>query len=306
MGMLSRTWCIIATKNRKEKFLDAWDDIQYLLALVRHGSVRGAAAALKVNHTTVSRRVQALERRLGSRLIQRTPEGYSLTSDGETIYASGKMIEHELGLAMKRVQGSDDSVSGKIRITLTDLLFDLVSPALQSLLAVHTDLELEIAVSAHLSDIARRNADIALRLSTHPPEDLIGRKLGRLPIAIYASKKLVGDSNVVDLHKLPWIRWSDPWKQGNHESWPQEHYPEARIVARVDSYLALEQMVILGAGVALLSPLSADRRDDLVQLTEVIEELGIDLWILMHPDLRGVRRIKIVMDAVEEYTANLF
>jgi len=298
--MLSYDWCKIAPKNGEKNFLDAWDDIQYLLALVRHGSVRGAAHALKVNHTTVSRRVHALESRLDSRLIQRTPDGYSLTSDGKIIYDSGKIIEHEFGLALKRVQGSNNLISGKIRITLTDLLFDLISPTLQELLTIHTNLKLEIAISAHLSDIARRNADIALRLSAHPPEDLVGRKLGRLPIAIYASKKLVSDPDSVDLNKLPWVRWSDPWKKGNHESWPQEHYPKARIAARVDSYLALEKMVILGTGVALLSPLSANRRGDLVQLSEVIEELGIDLWILMHPDLRGVRRIKVVMDAVTQ------
>ena len=113
--------------------LNAWDDFRFFLALVRYGSVRGAAAALKVNHTTVSRRIRGLERRLGSRLVQRTPDGYELTDDGEVIFASGESIERELESAAQRVQGSDDSVSGKVRITMTDLLLQMTGLTRKSL-----------------------------------------------------------------------------------------------------------------------------------------------------------------------------
>ena len=275
-----------------------WDDVRYLLALVRYGSVRGAAAALKVNHTTVSRRIRGLERRLGSRLVHRTPEGYELTSDGEVIFTSGEAVEREMASAAQRVQGADDSVSGKIRIALTDLLLDLIGPALKTLANEYPELELEISVNPRLTDIARRDADIALRLSPQPPEDLIGRKLGRMPAAIYAATERKFDAENADLGALPWIRWQEPWRQARLETWPDEHFPEARIAARVDSYSALEQMVVLGAGVAILTPWSADKRDGLTPLSDPIDELGIDLWLLMHPDLRGVRRAKTVVDAV--------
>ncbi len=260
--------------------------------------MRRAAAALKVNHTTVSRRLRGLEGRLGSRLVQRTPDGYALTDDGEVIFASGEVIERELEIAAQRVQGSDDSLSGKVRITLTDLLLDLTGSALQALLEEHPGLELEISVGTELVDLSRRDADIALRFSPGPPEDLVGRRLGRMPAAIYAAKKLGLDAEPVDLSQVPWIRWQEPWRQARQETWPDEHYPEARVAARVDSYTALEQLVALGAGVGILTPWSADNRDDLVRLCEPIDELGIDLWVLIHPDLRGVRRIRSVTDAL--------
>lgn len=85
--------------------LEAWDDIRFFVALIRYGSVRSAASALKVNHTTVSRRLRALEQRLGSRLVQRTPDGYALTSEGEKIFASGQVIERELGLTPWSIAG---------------------------------------------------------------------------------------------------------------------------------------------------------------------------------------------------------
>jgi len=286
--------------------LNAWDDFRFFLALVRYGSVRGAAAALKVNHTTVSRRIRGLERRLGSRLVHRTPDGYALTNDGEVIFASGESIERELESAAQRVQGSDDSVSGKVRITMTDLLLQMTGPALQSLMEVHAGLQLEISVSTQLTDLARRDADIALRLSSQPPDDLVGRKLGRMPAAIYAARKLGLDADSVDLRTLPWVRWQEPWKQQRLETWPDEHYPEAKVAARVDSYTTIEQLVVLGVGIAILTPWSADDRGDLVQLSGTIDELGMDLWLLMHPDLRGVRRVKAVNDALTHTLRNKF
>ena len=252
--------------------MNTWDDIRFFLALVRYGSVRRAAAALKVNHTTVSRRLRGLEGRLGRTLVQRTPDGYALTDDGEVIFASGEAIERELDLAAQRVQGSDDSLSGKVRIALTDLLLDLTGPALQALLEEHPGLELEISVGTELVDLSRRDADIALRFSPGPPEDLVGRRLGRMPAAIYAARKLGLDAQSVDLGQVPWIRWREPWRQARQETWPDEHYPEARVAARVDSYTALEQLVALGAGVGVLTPWSADKRDDLVRLSEPIDE----------------------------------
>jgi len=89
------------------------------------------------------------------------------------------------------------------------------------------------------------------------------------------------------------------------EIWAEERFPGARVTARVDTYAGLERFVALGAGVALLTPWSADKRDDLVRLTQPIDELETDIWLLMHPDLRGVRRIKIVMDALTSALAEL-
>lgn len=284
--------------------LEAWDDVRFLLALIRFRTVRGAASALQVNHSTVSRRIRGLERRLGTLLVQRTPDGYDLTRDGEVVFASGEAVERELESAARRVQGADTSISGKVRIALTDLLLDVVGPSLAALMHEHGRLQLELSASPRLADIARRDADIALRLSPKPPEDLVGKKLARMPAAIYSARKL-GLTSDADLTTHPWIRWQAPWKQARLETWPEERFPEAKIAARVDSYGALEQMVALGAGVGILTPWSADQCADLTRLTEPIDELGIDLWLLMHPDLRGIRRVKLVVDAITQAVNNL-
>ena len=85
------------------------------------------------------------------------------------------------------------------------------------------------------------------------------------------------------------------------DTWVARHYPHSRSVAVVDSDFTLENLVAAGAGVGLLAPVSADQRDDLVRLTPDIPELTLDVWLLIHPDLRGVQRIKVVADTLAAY-----
>ena len=92
-----------------------------------------------------------------------------------------------------------------------------------------------------------------------------------------------------------------PWNQNRLDTWVEENYPNSQAGARVDSNFALENMVAGGAGIGVLSPLSAGKRSDLVRLSPDIEELAMDLWLLIHPDLRGVRRVKVVADALTEF-----
>lgn len=276
--------------------MQQWDDVRFLLAVIRYGSLRRASVALNVNHATVSRRLRDLERRVGSRLVQRTPDGYVLTPDGKVMFAAGETIEQQLMAATQRVQGGDDVLAGKVRIAMTDLLTQLAAPTLQRLSEEHPGLELQVFVGSHHLDVGRRDVDIALRFSSEPPQDLVGRKLDRMPMALYGARRLGLKGE--DLANQAWVRWQEPWRHLLVEHWVDKHYPGARVAARVDSYGALEALVASGAGVGLLTPWSAAKRNDLLLLFEPAEVLAEPLWILMHPDLRGVRRIKVVVDAL--------
>ena len=97
------------------------------------------------------------------------------------------------------------------------------------------------------------------------------------------------------------MRWKAPWNKVSLDTWVGQHYPHSRSAAVVDSDFALENLVAAGAGVGILAPLSADQRDDLVRLTPDIPELTLDVWLLVHPDLRDVQRIKVVADTLATY-----
>ena len=282
-----------------------WDDIRYLLALVRRGSVRAAATQLQVNHTTVSRRIKRMEQRLGSRMVQKTPGGYQLTGSGEAMLAAGERIEQDLAMVLKQVEGADQAVTGKVCITLTDILLKLARSVITELLDTYPGLVIELSSTPAMADIMRLDSDIALRLVARPPEDLVGRRIARIPAAVYGAATSGLTPQSVHLETARWVRWRAPWNQNRLDTWVQENYPDRETGARVDSNFALESMVAGGAGIGVLAPWSADKRDDLVRLTPDIDELTLDLWLLTHPDLRGVRRVKVVADALAEFFSNI-
>jgi molybdate transport repressor ModE-like protein len=282
-----------------------WDDIRYLLALVRRGSVRAAAADLQVNHTTVTRRIKRMERQLGSRLVQKIPGGYQLTHSGDAVLAAGERIESDLASVLKQVEGADKAVTGKVRITLTDILLKLARSAVTQLLDDYPDLDIEISSTPSLTDIMRLDSDIALRLVALPPEDLVGRRVARIPAAVYGAANSGLTQENVRLETARWVRWRAPWNQNRLDTWVADNYPDSRTGAWVDSNFALENMVAGGAGIGILAPLSADKSQDLVRLGPDIDELTLDLWLLIHPDLRGVRRVKVVADALAGFFGNI-
>jgi molybdate transport repressor ModE-like protein len=278
-----------------------WDDIRYLLALVRRGSVRAAAIELKVNHTTVTRRIKRLEQRLGARMVQKVPGGYQLTDAGAALLAAGERIEADLALVLQQVEGVDSEITGAVRITMTDILLKLARSTITALLNEYPGLEIEITSTPHMTDIMRLDSDIALRLVVAPPEGLVGRRIARISTAVYAAASSGLTAKKLNLASARWVRWAQPWSQNRLDTWVGEHYPDSGTGARVDSNFALENMVAAGAGIGILAPVSADKRDDVVRLTPDIKDLGLDLWLLTHPDLRGVKRVKIVSDALRGF-----
>lgn len=278
-----------------------WDDIRFLLALLRLGSVRAAARELQVNHTTVTRRLKRLEQRLGSRVAQRTPEGYRATRAGQALQQAGERMEAELDKVLKQIEGADLAVEGRVHLTLTDILLRLARPALARLLHQHPRLELEISSNPGMSDIMRMDSDIALRIVTDPPQDLVGRPIAQIPVAVYAGRCSGLAPDTVALEQAPWVRWKAPWNKVSLDTWVERNFPLSRRVAVVDSDFTLENLVAAGAGVGILAPVAADQRDDLVRLTPDIPELALDVWLLIHPDLRGVQRIKVVADTLADY-----
>lgn len=282
-----------------------WDDIRYLLAIVRRGSVRAAAAELQVNHTTVTRRIKRMERRLGSRLVQKIPGGYQLTHSGDAVLAAGERIESDLASVLKQVEGADKVVTGRVRITLTDILLKLARSAVAQLLDDYPDLDIEISSTPSLTDIMRLDSDIALRLVAMPPENLVGRRIARIPAAVYGPAASGLTQRNVKLESARWVRWRAPWNGHRLDTWVADNYPNSRTGAWIDSNFALENMVAAGAGLGVLAPLSADKRKDLVRLGPDIDELTLDLWLLIHPDLRGVRRVKVVADALAGFFGNI-
>jgi DNA-binding transcriptional LysR family regulator len=271
-----------------------WDDLRFFLAVSERGSISGAAKLLNVNHSTVLRRLASLEKRLGSRLFDRLPGGYEMTAQGEELRNQLRGVSEQIENAQRSLSGRDLKLSGAIRITTTDTLMrGLLMPYLAEFHDLNPATQMEIVVNNTFLSLTRREADVAVRPSNIVPENLLGRRVGRLRTAIYASKNYLQKN----AKKKQWAahNWVAPDETLSHltqAKWMRENIPEDRVVVRVDSLVGMVAAVRCGMGVGMLLCLLADEETELVRLTEPVDELDTDLWILTHPALKGVARIK--------------
>jgi DNA-binding transcriptional LysR family regulator len=279
-----------------------WDDLRFFLAVSERGSISGAAKLLNVNHSTVLRRLGSLEKRLGARLFDRLPDGYEITAQGEELRNQLRGVSEQIETAQRRLSGRDLGLYGAIRITTTDtLMHGLLMPYLAEFRALHSAIQMEIAINNSFLSLTRREADVAVRPSNTIPENLVGRRVGRLHSAIYASKSyLKRNPKKKEWAAHDWVAPDEALAHLAQAKWMRENIPEARIAVRVDTLLGMIAAVRSGMGLGLLLCLLADAEKDLVRLAEPAEELDTDLWLLSHPALKGVARIKALTDFLND------
>ena len=166
-----------------------WGDLKFVLTVARERTLAAAGRKLRVDPTTVGRRVLAIEEQLGVRLFDRTGEGYLMTNAGRIATRHAEKVEGIVGSLEQQIEGADRRVEGPVRITALDALFDaLLIPALPAFIARYPGLELTLSSSFDTIDLSKREADIAIRPSKPVEPDFIGRKLGRAAMAVYAAR----------------------------------------------------------------------------------------------------------------------
>lgn len=277
-----------------------WDDLRTVLAIADAGSLAGAARRLGVSHATAFRRLGAIEARLGVRLFERARGGYAPTPAGEDVAATARRVEAEVVGVERRVAGRDLLPSGSVRVTTTDtLLQGLLSPAFAAFRASYPEIALEVAISNVLFSLSKRESDVAIRPTHDPPENLVGRRIGRIAQAVYgATGRHRRPEAPAERGDLEWVGPDERMSYVALEAWMQRHGLDGRCRYRVDSLDGIRAGVRDGLGVAVLPCYLADADDRLVRIGEPIPELATDLWLLTHPDLRGVARIRALMDHV--------
>jgi DNA-binding transcriptional LysR family regulator len=275
-----------------------WDDVRVFLAVHRQGTLAGAARALKIDQTTVGRRLAALEEALQARLFDRTPDGLRLTPAGDGILAPAEQVEASVLQLERTASGADARIEGTVRLATSEtLVVEFLMTPLRSLLTRYPQIALELAVGANFVDLSRREADVALRLRPkgNPPaqENVIVRKAAEIGFAVYASHD--GDRDAVidyddDNLSLP----------GGREL---RALPRKRSPLRVGSLLSMASAIRAGVGIGILPCFIADRDPRLARVAET--DVRAEAFVLVHPDLRFMARVRVVMDALIETMATL-
>lgn len=273
-----------------------WDNLRIFLALARQKSVRGAAGALGVSHSTVSRRIENFEESLGVRLFERLPDGFVLTPFGEDTMQTARRLEEAVNGLERRVLGQDARLRGDLRVTMPDLLAaKLLMPDLVAFGKRYPDINLEVAISYTPFDLGRREADVAIRITRDPPEALVGRKIITYARATYASRTYLAEHDpVAEPDSVTWIGWDD---RSRHPRWVRETpFPGAPVRGRLNNAMVQLAAAKAGMGLAMLPCFMGDTEADLLRVPPGKPEPAWDIWILTHEDLRATARVRAFMD----------
>lgn len=280
-------------------------DLELLLALVRGRTLGGAAERLKIDASTVFRSIKRIEKDLGELLFERSRQGYLPTELARKLASYAERIESQLQEAREVACKSSDEPSGALRITTTDtILHGMLLPVLGRFTTAYPKIELELVVTNALADLSRRDADVAIRATKKPPEHLVGSRLGTLASAVFAAHAyLARKPQALRLEDADWVALDESLPDHPSVKWRRQHYPKIAPRYRCDSVLSVAGAVLWGVGVGV-APMLLLKDNPQVRIIEgPVAELETDLWLLAHPDIRHLQRVKLLFEFLRENLA---
>ncbi len=271
-----------------------WDDLRYVLALARGGSLAAAAKALGVNPSSVHRRLVALEHRLAVRLFERGRSGYQPTRQGGALAEAAARVESEALRAERHVAGTDLKLSGSIRVSTSELIgLYLMPPLLAEFGARFPQVDVDLSIDNRLVDLGRRDADIVLRVTDKPPANLVGARIAKIASGPYAQRAWldrIGRGGPLDRYE--WLGLDDTLAHAPQARWLREHVPQARCRFRFNVIEGAHQAARAGLGAVVLPAFVGDADSSLERLAEPETAGEFGVWVLTHPDMRRNARIR--------------
>ncbi len=281
-----------------------WNDLRFFLAVQRGSTLKAAGHALKIDPTTVGRRLAALETELGARLFDRTPEGYVLTTAGVRLLPVAESIAERIDTLVSEVAGDDQKLAGTVRLTATEMLATrFIMPYLPHFARRYPDIRLEVDCSTEMLSLARREVDIALRLARPREDGLVAQRLAAIELALYAAPRYAADHPLPDSaeqsltgHHI--VAFADTSAFARENGWLSEHIQGAQVVMRSNSVSSLYAATVSGLGIALLPCIVAEKDRRLVRVPSVAGPKPRWIWQIVHRDLQHTARVRAVLGFV--------
>lgn len=272
----------------------SWKQLPYFLAVARAGSLRAGAETLGATHATTRRQIDALEARLGVRLLTRARAGVTLTEAGRRLLDEALEAERHLTAAEARVRGLDREASGLVRLSCEPMIaHHLLGPILAGFAARYPDVDFDLTVHDAFDDVANQAADVALRIAAQVGPGVEARRIAAFEVATFASRAYVADR--VPLAGpggagLAWVGYDDGGAEGRIAA---SAYPAARMRYRSGDLDSLIELVRAGAGLAVLPVWVATRYPELQRLPGAKVDTGRGIWLVINADLARVTRVRL-------------
>lgn len=284
-----------AQKSTDVATFSKWDRFRVILALGRGGSLSSAARTLGVDHTTVARHLESLEKDLGAPIFERGPHGFTPNLLGEETLAAAERMEADILGLLRRLDGSADVLTGLIRLTATPFFCaHLLVPMLEKFLVQNPGLQIELIGDSRNLDLSRREADVALRLMRPEAPELVARPLGKLAFGWYTA---ANDTRPFEAQRF--LGYDDASGHDTLRHYFDNWAPAERIVMRSNMTQTLLEGVRAGLGCAVLPCFAGERDGALRRVSAPEEMMPMTLWLVYHEDLRRSPRLRAAVDFID-------
>jgi DNA-binding transcriptional LysR family regulator len=285
--------------------MESWDEVRTAYQVARVGTVSGAAEVLGVHHATVIRHIDALEARLGAKLFQRHPRGYTPTEAGQELLKVAQATEEQFAQLSARITGTTTEVSGELVVTSIPGLSELITPALVRLQAEHPGLRVRYISDQRLFRLEYGEAHVAIRAGGRPQEpDNVVQQLCTRRVALYAGPAYAAAHGLpegeADLARHRFIGPVDPESRAPFHRWLVARVPDEAITFRTNEAHVLSDAIRSGAGLGFLPVMQARAMGGLIEALPPRTEWETALWLVTHVDLHRSRRIQLFLKAVKD------
>jgi DNA-binding transcriptional LysR family regulator len=281
-----------------------WSDIKVFLAIARAGTLMGAARQTGLSQPTMGRRLKALEASLALTLFQRTSDGFVLTAEGESVLGHAERMEEQALAFQRELAGTGQQLEGSLRVSSSDWFgVCVLSPVLAAFLRRHPGVSIELLTDSRLLNLARREADLVLRI--HPFEEpyILQRKLMHMRYALYAADgqppPTAGDGEGSALVTL-----DTAYRDFPDVAWLRRMLPNARVAFGSNNRQAQARLCAAGVGLAVLPVALGDQTPGIARVDLGEAPPGRDVWLGYHRDLRRLARLRALVDATVEALAS--
>ena len=281
-----------------------WDGLQVFLAVARRGRVSAAARRLGVEHTTVARRIAALEQTLGVSLFYRTSRGYLLTPEGQNVVSTAEAMERAALVVEARARETSGPPAGRVRVAMPpEYGSHWLAPKLAAFRALYPQIELQILVGTRQRDLSRGEAELAIQPPRPTQTGMVAVRLARATVGLYASKSLIGGKRV-RIRKLADVRdwllftYTAPFQVLQNAKWFQPILGSGSIALQSNSTHALLAAARAGAGIAVLPRFVAREHEDLVPVSDDVA--SHDILLITHPEVRRDPKVRATADFLKQ------
>ena len=288
--------------------VDTWDEIRTAYQVARLGTVSGAAEVLGVHHATVIRHIDALEKRLGTRLFQRHARGYTATEAGRDLLTTAQRTEEQFGQLVSRIKGQGETVTGELVITSISGIARTLTPVFADFQAVHPDVTIRFYSDMRLFRLDYGEAHVAIRAGAAPEDpDYVVQPLLRLSMALYGSAAYVAargmPSGPQDFAHHRFVGHVDPDNRAPFNRWLRDTVPPGCITYRISEPEANGAAVRAGLGLGFMAVRDAEGDEGLVQILPPAPEWASALWIVTHVDLHRTLKVQSFLTVLKRAAA---